>query len=215
MDSHPTEDPSSPSHHDSFYEDQLHVLSHTMNSDSPEESEQFNDDELETLVMSATHHYCSQIIDDAPTENLLDCDENVHDDQYLISQTMMRQLNLIPSINTRITTDNMAHHARPHPPMMQSGMIDEHDRPFAEYGHLGNLIIFVFVSFTITIEQFLHCLDAASIATSCHFDLDGKETQRRREKNQKRMEAKSWAITAWSDVSSKYQSFENHMDHRS
>ena len=155
MDPHPTEDPSSPSYHDSFYEDQLHVLSHKTNSDSPEENEQFNDDELETLAISATHHYCSQIIDDAPTENPLDSDENVQDDQYLISQHMMRQLNLIPSMNTRITTDNMAHHARPYPPVMQSGMIDEHDRPYAEYGHLGNVIIFLLVTFSTTIEQFL------------------------------------------------------------
>ena len=46
-------------------------------------------------------------------------------------------------------------------------------------------------------------LDAASIAQIHRFDLAGEETQKKRKSNNKRMAARTWAITCWSEASSK------------
>ncbi|CAF0991888.1 unnamed protein product [Didymodactylos carnosus] len=63
---------------------------------------------------------------------------------------------------------------RSHPPIDQTGFVDDHDRPYADYGHL----------------------DGQTIAQECAFDLQPSSNQQ-----PIRLNTKSFAITSWTHVS--------------
>ena len=63
---------------------------------------------------------------------------------------------------------------RPYPPMHQAGLVEDHDRPYAEYGHL----------------------DRQTLVQEGQFDLQLPLNQQ-----PIRLHAKSFAITAWTDTS--------------
>ena len=70
------------------------------------------------------------------------------------------------------TTDNVY----VHPPLNQTGTVADHDRPYADYGHL----------------------DRPTIAREFQFNLQQPSSSNQR---QLRLHAKSFAITSWTDVS--------------
>ena len=78
----------------------------------------------------------------------------------------------VPPSTTNATNTQMS---RPYPPMNRAGLVDDHDRPFAKYGHLDRV--------TIAEECGFHFQPASSSTKS----LD--------------LYAKSFAITAWTNVS--------------
>ena len=117
-------------------------------SDSPDADERFNDDDLQTFALTATQYYCSQIVNSVPEPRLSDLTDDSIEDQPIISQAIIQRLGLVRAMHTTMTIENSSsqqlqsvpndHH--PYPPVVQSGTIHEHDRPFAEYGHLGKSV---------------------------------------------------------------------------
>jgi hypothetical protein len=77
----------------------------------------------------------------------------IDDDQ---AQAILQQLSMaIQTIDSMLDNDNIGGgnlmhattmtNARPYPPVNQQGLVDDHDRPHAEYSHLGNVYAFVSV----------------------------------------------------------------------
>ncbi|CAF4786174.1 unnamed protein product [Rotaria sp. Silwood1] len=81
-------------------------------------------------------------------------------------------------IGTYATTSTMIQH--PYPPVNQTGLVQDHDRPYADYGHLNR----------------------QTIAEECHFNLQvPTRTTTTTNTPTIRLEAKSFAITTFTNVS--------------
>ena len=91
---------------------------------------------------------------------------------------IMNQLNLLvdreeeTTVLSSIATDATEH---PYPPMNQTGTVADHDRPYADYGHLNR----------------------ETIAEECQFNLERPLLTQR----SIRLNAKSFSITSWTEVS--------------
>ena len=129
-------------------------------SDSPDDDDYLNDEDLQHAVTLIENEYLSQIEASASVQNTqkrsIDSPDN---DQQTISQTIMARLDLALKTTRRTTFDqdqrlpvidldqaegksihsgvSTSSSGRPYPPVERRGVIHEHDRPFAEYGHLG------------------------------------------------------------------------------
>lgn len=125
-----------------------------------------------------------------------------NDDHNIVSQTILQNINhnrdMIP-VTTNDVYDIFSIDHRPYPPIIQTGIIHDHDLPYAEYGHLGKCYGLIHTLFFDNILD----LDASTIANNNNFDFEGVDNQRRRQSNDKRMPGTTWAITCWSEVSSK------------
>ena len=99
--------------------------------------------------------------------------------QFILGQlniALDRTNTIAPSATTAVRTQQQQQpqQQRPYPPINQTGLVDDHDRPYADYGHL----------------------DRQTLAQECQFDLQLPTNQ-----PAIRLNAKSFAITAWTDVS--------------
>jgi len=92
-------------------------------------------------------------------QDILDTTKNMNDDNQVQSELQ---------ISSIISTEH------PYPPINQTGIVDDHDRPYADYGHL----------------------DRQTIAQECQFNLQPLSHQQTI-----RLHAKSFAITSWTNVS--------------
>ncbi|CAF1108919.1 unnamed protein product [Rotaria magnacalcarata] len=162
-------------------------LSHQgMDSDTPDEDDSFDETDIKNAAIQAEIDCFSQLVTAATQNRHLNSSDISNDDQCVISQAIMSKLDEALEMTTfsdqEITTSpartSMPSHSRPYPPIHRSGIIHDHDRPFAEYGHL----------------------DALTLSQQNNFDLNGIENDHRRRLNKKRMQGKTWAITCWSDV---------------
>ena len=75
---------------------------------------------------------------------------------------------------SQLVASNLATQQRPYPPVNQTGLVADHDRPYADYGHL----------------------DRQTLAREAQFDLQLPSNEQAI-----RLNTKSFAITAWSNVS--------------
>jgi hypothetical protein len=79
-------------------------------------------------------------------------------------------------------------------------LIDKHDRPYSEYGHLSMSPVFRRLKhILITICDLGH----ETIARKCRFDLLGTKTAGKRRLNKDRMSRKMYAITCRTDIAGK------------
>ncbi|CAF1468639.1 unnamed protein product [Adineta steineri] len=143
--------------------------------------------------------YLSQlIIRDLPTGHnevanvLMDLLDLVNDRKITTSNmTDIDNISIDESISKQIISSH------PYPPINQTGAVMDHDRPYADYGHL----------------------DTRTIAEECNFSLDidngepindneteiEEQQQQQKQKRQvsakKRLSSKSFAITSWTNVS--------------
>ncbi|CAF3159746.1 unnamed protein product [Rotaria sp. Silwood2] len=164
-------------------------LSHLeYDSDTPDEDDCFNDHDLKKVTLAMETDHFAKIVTSTQQYNDVDSTYVSDEDQPIISQAIIARLdyalkstkfaNNSEAMET-YSNPNISNHHRPYPPVERTGMVHDHDRPFAEYGHL----------------------DAASISQEDNFDWNGIDNEHRRETNKKRMQCKAWAITCWSDVS--------------
>ena len=77
------------------------------------------------------------------------------------------------------TNTTMQHSQAAYPPVNQTGPVKDHDRPYADYGHLNR----------------------QTIAEECRFNLQVPTTTMTMDKQSIRLNAKSFAITSWTNVS--------------
>ncbi|CAF3855559.1 unnamed protein product, partial [Rotaria sp. Silwood1] len=77
--------------------------------------------------------------------------------------------------------DDVCEGQHPYPPVNQTGLVQDHDRPYADYGHLNR----------------------QTIAQECQFNLQVPTTTTTATLNKPsiRLNAKSFAITSWTNVS--------------
>ena len=90
----------------------------------------------------------------------------------------------------------------PYPPVNQHGLIADHDRPYADYGHLG-----MFLSNRQYLDscRFSICVDTQTIAREFEFDFNCTAPEQNGSSCKSiRMASKSWAITSWTNVSSMF-----------
>ncbi|CAF1458138.1 unnamed protein product, partial [Rotaria sordida] len=157
-------------------------------SDTPDEDDCFKNHDLKIAALEMERAHFTKIITATQQNNDFDSTNVSDDDDHrIISQAIIKKLDhAFESTKLAINTEaiearsnpNMSNHYRPYPPVERTGIIHDHDRPFAEYGHL----------------------DATSISQNANFDWNGMKNDHRRETTKKRMQRKSWAITSWSDV---------------
>ena len=87
----------------------------------------------------------------------------------------------------------------PYPPISMNGMVSEHDRPYAEYGHLS------IIKAEINISLNLSFLGLSTIAKTHKFDLQGSNTiKKRRDKSIRILfSSSSFAFLAKTNIPSK------------
>ena len=78
----------------------------------------------------------------------------------------------------------------PYPPSSTVGLINDHDRPYSEYGHLSMTASFANVIYSIDGYD----LGADTICQEFKFDLAGVETVKKRNSNNFRMVFRMFAI---------------------
>lgn len=108
-------------------------------------------------------------------------DEMQHLSELVLSQQPPND-HMIQWVLSQLNLPSISHIDEHHPPSVdiQSGVIAHHHRPYASYGHLNR----------------------ATIAQECQFDLQRPSTTTYEANNKHlRLNAKSFAITAWTDVS--------------
>jgi hypothetical protein len=116
----------------------------------------------------ASGAFDEQDLADRRSQEIRQLSQVVHSTQPVIdddqAQAILQQLSMaIQTIDSMVDNDNddedgndnigngnVMHattmtSARPYPPVDQQGLVDDHDRPHAEYGHLGNVYAFVSV----------------------------------------------------------------------
>lgn len=113
-----------------------------------EDDEQYNDNDehqLNDKIIDPMH------IDHERTRELERLSRVIHSEQPMnddMTKIIMQQLDEIlqgiEEMDDVATEDeheisSMANSTRPYPPMDQSGLVADHDRPYADYGHLGTL----------------------------------------------------------------------------
>lgn len=101
------------------------------------------------------------------------------------------------------TCSNSTAWSRPYPPTNRDGMVDEHDKPFFYYGHLG----IIYISAMIILSYYLYCLvlDAATIARMRNFRLPSVSMERiQEEKSSKsfKLNCHKMAMSGFTEVSS-------------
>ncbi|CAF1515717.1 unnamed protein product [Rotaria magnacalcarata] len=154
------------------------VINEDDTDDTDDEDEDKDDDEdedrsLNKEVFNDLHERemqrLSQIIQATqPAED----DDAAHLVHIIMNESNV-QLQTSSSIDTSTTTTTTPH---PYPPINQTGTITDHDRPYADYGHLKRQII----------------------AQECQFDLQQSPTN---QQIPPRLNAKSFAITSMTNVS--------------
>ena len=127
-----------------------------------------------------------------------------------MANALMQQLNEIIEVIEE-SVDNNEHNNEsemssittgtyPYPLVNQYGLIADHDRPYADYGHLG---MFLFNRQYLGSCHFSICVDAQTIAREFVFDFNCTAPEQNGSSCKSiRMASKSWAITSWTDVSS-------------
>lgn len=108
-----------------------------------------------------------------------------------------------------------------YPPINRTGQVNDHDRPFADYGHLGMyLMVFFLCSFFFLLmfkrSSFIwfilsatfskNIIDVKTIARICQFNLETNPIITENptyNRGPVRMNVKAFAITCWTHVSSK------------
>jgi len=169
----------------------------------------------------------SQVVSAGPSSSFLriNNDDNrmtENDDTDIVSRTMIRRLDLVAqngalddsennrnvssvvdtalattTTQTTITATSVSQQ-QPYLSVNRVGEVSDHDRPYAEFGHLGTYRLLT------TDNNRLFSLDAQTIAQQNDFDLEGIENQKRRAENIKvRLEAKTWCVTCQSTIASK------------
>jgi hypothetical protein len=120
------------------------------------------DDYLANIIM--------QQLDDDDDDDILESTMNNDNDNNNQTQSRLQTSSII------VTTTQ--HH--PYPPVNQTGPVEDHDRPYADYGHLNR----------------------QTIAQECQFNLQPSSTSTSHQQQQSiRLHAKSFAITSWTNVS--------------
>lgn len=137
-------------HNVSFY----HNSSKDTDSDTPDEEDLFDEQNLKNVAMRTEMDCYSQL--------RTSMTQNTNEDQLMISQTIISKLDEALEI-TRLSnsTDHdesisicdshlsfemnsinslLSNNNRSYPPILQTGIIHDHDRPYAEYGHLGKIL---------------------------------------------------------------------------
>jgi hypothetical protein len=151
----------------------------TDDTDDEDEEDDEDDDENRSLdkeVFNDLHEQeiqrLSQIIRATqPAE-----DDDVAHLAHIIMNDSNAPLQTSSSIDTSTTTTPATSTPHPYPPINQTGTITDHDRPYADYGHLKRQII----------------------AQECEFDLQQSPTN---QQIPPRLNAKSFAITSMTNVS--------------
>ena len=108
--------------------------------------------------------------------------------------------------NDQISVTSTMISTHPYPPITQQGLIADHDRPYADYGHLGRHIsLYCLYGRCGLVVLIFENLDAKSIAEECQLVLDCRRPQDcHTPRGAVRLSAKSFAITCWTNVSSEY-----------
>lgn len=131
-------------------------------SDTPDEDDHLDESFLKQVIMTAESNQLAQIVNSTQHLNQMNCNNILYEDQHIISQKMMSRFD--HSFESTISLDHnppryaetnlnqvievvssnsdfiSGHHRRAYPPIERQGLIDDHDRPFAEYGHLGMMV---------------------------------------------------------------------------
>jgi hypothetical protein len=159
-----------------------------IDDDDDDDEEEEQEEENNNDNGNRNHATDEQVFNEKSSLNYHQCEQEIQQLTQLIRATqptndhmvniIMQQLNDI--IQTITTTTTPVQH--PYPPINQIGPIKDHDRPYADYGHLNRQLI----------------------AQECQFNLQTLSSVTFSPLNQRqsiRLQAKSFAITAWTNVS--------------
>jgi hypothetical protein len=97
-------------------------------------------------------------------------------------------------IQQQLETSSSLPKNHPYPPINQIGPIKDHDRPYADYGHLNRQTIAQECHFNL---QLPHSSSSLSLSSS----LSSSSSSNQQLQKSIRLQAKSFAITSWTNVS--------------